>query len=127
MSLFMKNNVDKTRKLIDLMSEGSDSNVLADDPLIKVLNAKLKELGYSKKVKVAEDRLKKISTEKVDLSKLGIAGAIFDTMDCEVWVGGDSDYRMVTIEIRVQWKHPAGRNGYTHRLNYYESKGDWRL
>ena len=116
-------------KLVDLtpvnkIQESSDI-MRINDPLMMILNKKLKEMGIKKQISKAESAMKTVDKGKIDPKYLGIFGNAFETIDYELKVGASVKRRVVTFELSFQYQHPSGSNGYTHRMSYWEEDGKW--
>lgn len=123
----MKNRIDETRKLLDLVNEAKTDVLPANDPLVKILNLKLKEVGAKKKAGDLINKMELLEKGKVDPSTLGPFGFLFEWIDYEITVGGSNEERLVTFIIEYNWKHSyGGSNGKTIRLSYWERDGKWR-
>ena len=119
-------------KLTDMLKEAAEGQIDKSHPLHKVLSKKLKELGIKKSIpNVLPIMLETVEKGKVDPSKLGLFGSIFEDIDYEAKVGGalagkGKTSAIVVVELRFSWTHSDyGSNGHTYRMNYWEKDGKW--
>ena len=96
----------------------------------KILNSKLKELGFKEKV-TKEDidienyKFKKITTIKINPKELGLIGPIFKSISVEISVGV-TNYGDIYLVLHYSWTHPRGSNGYRAQLVYDGKKWEDR-
>jgi len=114
-------------KLKDIMKEGSGDGLRMSDPLWMILNKKLIEFGIRKQIpNRLTDKMWELESGKVDTSKFGIFKNAFKELTYKVLVGGSSENRVVTFEIKFDWKYEGGgSNGHTIRMTYREKAGKW--
>jgi len=98
-----------------------------DSNHIKIMNAKLKELGFKPAVKTLTSTNNTIETGKVDPNKLGVFGMVFTDISYTVDVYDEYDYGM-EIKVEFRYKHPGGgTTGKSISYVYSYAKNSWAV
>jgi len=114
-------------KLTELLTEADKK-----PDFLKLINAKLKELGVKKKAKQSDlqDKMQLLDSGKINPSTLGFIGNMFEDLTFEVRVGSDPDYGGGTVVILIEfdYHHPGGgHNGNATRYTYTVLDGNkWK-